>query len=178
MRASTLLRTARRRAGLTQRELASRTGIPQTTIARVELGRNDPRASTLNTLLLGCGQMLVASSGASASAVIGLSERAARYLPEITRRLVDRFDPARIVLFGSQAKGRARADSDIDLLVVLDEIENKRDLRVAMRAVLADLPVDKDILVVSTDEAMRRGAAGGGSVIGTALKEGVPVYGR
>ena len=53
--ASRMLRHARRRAGLTQRQLAARTGIPQETIARIESGRADPRVSTLDRLLEGCG---------------------------------------------------------------------------------------------------------------------------
>jgi predicted transcriptional regulator len=53
--ASRMLRHARRRAGLTQRELAARTGIPQETIARIESGRVDPRVTTLDRLLEGCG---------------------------------------------------------------------------------------------------------------------------
>jgi transcriptional regulator with XRE-family HTH domain len=174
MRASTLLRTARRRAGLTQRELAARTGIPQSTIARVENGQTDPRATTLNALLLGCGQMLVGSDH-SASVALGLSERAARYLPEITRRLAAAFNPTRIVLFGSQAKGRARSDSDVDLLVIVDDVTDKRALRVAMRQALADLPIDKDILVMTHDEAVSRHGA---SILATALRDGVPLYGR
>lgn len=52
------LRQARRRAGLTQRELAARTGVPQSTIARIESGRADPRVSTLDTLLRACGDEL------------------------------------------------------------------------------------------------------------------------
>lgn len=50
-----MLRTARGRAGLTQRELAARTGVPQETIARIERGRVDPRVRTLDRLLEGCG---------------------------------------------------------------------------------------------------------------------------
>lgn len=50
-----MLRTARGRAGLTQRELAARTGVPQETIARIERGRVDPRVGTLDRLLEGCG---------------------------------------------------------------------------------------------------------------------------
>ncbi len=176
MRATALLRTARHRAGLTQRELASRTGIPQSTIARIENGQTDPRMSTLNTLLVGCGQMLV-GSGLSVGVTSGRSERAARYLPEITRRLAERFNPARIVLFGSQATGRAGADSDVDLLIIVDRVEDKRRLRVAMRQALVDLPIDKDLLVATTEEAMTRGAAGG-SLMATALREGVPIYER
>jgi transcriptional regulator with XRE-family HTH domain len=53
--AGRMLRYARSRARLTQRELAARTGMPQETIARVERGRTDPRTATLDRLLEGCG---------------------------------------------------------------------------------------------------------------------------
>lgn len=52
--ASRMLRHARRSAGLTQRALAARTGVPQETIARIEAGRADPRVSMLDRLLEGC----------------------------------------------------------------------------------------------------------------------------
>ncbi|SRR5712691_5923372 len=55
MKASRALRYARQRAGLSQRELAARTGLPQSTIGRIESGAVDPRASTLDRLLAGCG---------------------------------------------------------------------------------------------------------------------------
>lgn len=62
MPASDLLRTARQRAGLTQRQLAERTGIPQPSIARIESGRADVRVGTLEILLDGCSSHLVAES--------------------------------------------------------------------------------------------------------------------
>src|SRR5215210_9396648 len=46
---------ARRSAGLTQRELAERSGVPQPTIARIESGKQMPRADTLDRLLRACG---------------------------------------------------------------------------------------------------------------------------
>jgi transcriptional regulator with XRE-family HTH domain len=49
--AGRMVRYARRRAGLTQRELAAKAGIPQETIARIEKGRVDPRVGTLDRLL-------------------------------------------------------------------------------------------------------------------------------
>ena len=42
----------------------------------------------------------------------------AALLDEIVRRLVAAIDLDRIILFGSRARGDARADSDIDLLIV------------------------------------------------------------
>ena len=44
-------------------------------------------------------------------------------LEEITRRLVAEFQPEQIFLFGSHAWGRPTADSDLDLLVVLADLE-------------------------------------------------------
>ena len=40
-------------------------------------------------------------------------------LAEIVRRLVEAYDPERIYLFGSEARGDAGPDSDFDLLVVV-----------------------------------------------------------
>ena len=43
-----------------------------------------------------------------------------KVLNEIVRRLVEAVDPDRIILFGSRARGDARPDSDIDLLIIKD----------------------------------------------------------
>ena len=53
-----LLFEVRRVAGLSQRQLARRTGIPQPTIASIEAGRRDPRVGTLAKLVDGCGWTL------------------------------------------------------------------------------------------------------------------------
>jgi transcriptional regulator with XRE-family HTH domain len=53
-----MLRSARRQAGLTQRELAARAGVPQTTVGRVEAGLITPRVDTLERLLRATGQEL------------------------------------------------------------------------------------------------------------------------
>jgi transcriptional regulator with XRE-family HTH domain len=56
--AATMLRTARREAGLTQRELARRAGVPQPTVARIEARTVVPRLDTLDVLLAVCGKQL------------------------------------------------------------------------------------------------------------------------
>jgi predicted transcriptional regulator len=53
-----LLRYSRRSAGLTQRALARRSGLPQPTIARIESGAVSPRMDTLDRLLEACGMRL------------------------------------------------------------------------------------------------------------------------
>ena len=55
MDAAALVREARHKAGLSQRRLSIRTGIPQPAIARIEAGRVSPRSDTLGKLLTGCG---------------------------------------------------------------------------------------------------------------------------
>jgi transcriptional regulator with XRE-family HTH domain len=52
------LRVARRSAGISQRVLAERAGVPQSTVGRIEAGLIDPRASTLRHLLRSCGMDL------------------------------------------------------------------------------------------------------------------------
>jgi predicted nucleotidyltransferase len=86
-------------------------------------------------------------------------------------------DPAQIILFGSRARGDARQDSDYDLLVVLDEILDRRGTRIAIRRVLDDLPIAKDIIVATTDEVSARGGRPRG-VLHWALAEGRVLYER
>lgn len=54
-----LLKMARRRAGVTQRELARRSGVPQPTVSRIEAGRMSPTYELLDRLLRACGMELV-----------------------------------------------------------------------------------------------------------------------
>ena len=41
-------------------------------------------------------------------------------IDDVVHQIVERFDPERIILFGSYATGQARAESDVDLLVVME----------------------------------------------------------
>jgi len=41
-------------------------------------------------------------------------------LRRLTRNIVEAFHPQRIILFGSRANGRARPDSDVDILVIME----------------------------------------------------------
>lgn len=58
MDAARILRQARRRAGLTQRQLSELVGVPQSQIAKIESGAIVPRVDTLDRLLEACGEGL------------------------------------------------------------------------------------------------------------------------
>ena len=58
MKAGSILRQARRGAGLSQRELARRAGVAQPVLSRIERGHTSPRFETLDRLLRECGRDL------------------------------------------------------------------------------------------------------------------------
>jgi transcriptional regulator with XRE-family HTH domain len=59
MRGGSLVREARRRAGLTQAELARRVGTTQSAIARIERGRTEPSLRRVRELVRACGLELL-----------------------------------------------------------------------------------------------------------------------
>ena len=74
-------------------------------------------------------------------------------LAEIVRRLESKFSPQRIYLFGSHARGDADADSDYDLMVVVDRrAAPMRKLAQRAHALMWDLGVSADILVWGREE--------------------------
>ena len=92
-------------------------------------------------------------------------------------RIVGRFSPSRVVLFGSRARGEDNEWSDVDLLVVLPNGTDRHHAAVEIHRALGDLPVAKDIVVTTPEEVSRRGHIGGG-VLCAALREGKAVYER
>src|SRR5262245_48714111 len=95
----------------------------------------------------------------------------------MTRRIVARFDPLQVILFGSRARGDARADSDVDLLVVFTYVENSRTAAVAILDELSDQQLFKDVVVTTPDEITARGTLIG-TVLEPALRERRVLYER
>ena len=71
-------------------------------------------------------------------------------LDEIVDVIARQFSPEKIILFGSRARGDARPDSDIDLLVLFEEVEDRRARAVEMYAATAKCGSATDILVSTT----------------------------
>jgi predicted nucleotidyltransferase len=100
-----------------------------------------------------------------------------RVIARMVRRLVQRFQPEQIILFGSHARGTAGPDSDVDLLIVMPTVRSKRDAQLAMRLALHDFLVPLDLIVTTSDEVRRRKDIPG-TIIRPALREGKVLYVR
>ena len=98
-------------------------------------------------------------------------------LAEITQRIVAISDPQQIILFGSQARGDARPDSDLDLLVVKEEMESPRAEAARIYRALAGLKIPVDIVVARSD-TVRRHRDVVGTIVRPALREGRVLYAR
>ena len=92
-------------------------------------------------------------------------------ISDMVDRIVSRFDPAQVLLFGSQVRGSANEWSDVDLLVVMTEVTDKRRAAIEIRRSLGDLLVSRDIVVTTPDEISRRGHVVG-TVLHAAIREG------
>jgi hypothetical protein len=74
------------------------------------------------------------------------------------------------VLFGSQARGEAGPHSDVDLLVVVPDVVDRRTAAAEMYAALRGIPIGTDIVVMSPSG--RRIAARHGSRASPTLTSG------
>ena len=95
----------------------------------------------------------------------------AELLQEITRRVVEAVQPRRLILFGSRARGDARPDSDVDLLVVWKDESPPRARALAVRQALRGLKASFDIAVVTPSE-FERFSDRRMHVVGLAAREG------
>ncbi len=88
------------------------------------------------------------------------------------RALIDAASaPARVILFGSQARGDADEGSDFDFLVIERQVEDRLAESVRLRHALRDLRVPVDVIVMDEALAGRR-AKVKGTMVDRALREG------
>ncbi|TAJ76973.1 MAG: nucleotidyltransferase domain-containing protein [Gallionellaceae bacterium] len=90
-------------------------------------------------------------------------------------RLVAAAKPSKIILFGSYARGEATEDSDLDLMVIEQEVQNSGEEMIRLHRAVGDVGVGVDVLVYSDKEAARRSQVPG-TVLYWAFKEGKVLY--
>lgn len=101
----------------------------------------------------------------------------AELIEEAVRRLASAaHSPARVILFGSHARGDASVESDVDFLVIEPDVDDWMAESVRLRRELRGLPAAFDIVVVH-DEYAEEWKNVYGTVVHAALEEGRVVHG-
>jgi len=76
-------------------------------------------------------------------------------LNKIVQTIVDYIHPAKIILFGSRARGNARPDSDYDFVFTHDSDKSKPDVKFGIRRSLRSREFTMDLFVLSSTELDR-----------------------
>ena len=101
-----LVREARKRAGLTQAALAERADVPQSTVSRIETGARVPSTDLVESLVHAAGFEVRVALGEPDPATESLFERTLRRTPD--ERLADATRAANFVLRGRKAMEQRR----------------------------------------------------------------------
>ncbi len=99
-------------------------------------------------------------------------------IDEIVSRIARRFSPERIILFGSHARGDAREDSDVDLLVLFADVRDPRACAAEVYAALIGCSALPKDIVVSTTARFERYRDVVNTVYWPASREGKILYER
>jgi predicted nucleotidyltransferase len=98
-------------------------------------------------------------------------------IDRMVKRIVKKFHPEQILLFGSHARGEAGPDSDVDLLVVMPVDGCLREKSLEIHAALRDIIVPTDVIVTTPERfAWRKDVVG--TIEWPASKEGKVLYAR
>ena len=101
----------------------------------------------------------------------------AEAIQAIVDRIAEKFDPEKIILFGSYAYGDPKPWSDIDLLVVINAPEGNLAQMLAISRALSPHPFGIDILVHSPRE-LAEGLARGNFFLTEIIRRGKILYER
>jgi len=96
---------------------------------------------------------------------------------DIVRRIVDTAQPEKVILFGSQARGTSRPDSDFDVLVIKQSDEPRYRRSAPLYVALADLPVEVEVMVY-TPEEVQEWSEVPQAFVTTAVREGTTIHER
>jgi uncharacterized protein len=94
---------------------------------------------------------------------------------EMAAEIVSAAHPRRVILFGSRARGNPAPESDFDLMVVEDQIEDRYQEMVRLRRILRRFRVPLDLLVV-TEAQYEYWRDTPGNIYYEAARDGLTLY--
>jgi transcriptional regulator with XRE-family HTH domain len=170
------LRAVRLERGHTQAEVARALGLHRPAVSEIEAGRrsvtSDELAELSRLFSVPVSELLSSAPAPRSESPVGVREVILR-MAEV---IADRFHPQTVILFGSHARGTADADSDVDLLVVMNVADSRRRTSARIGAALHEFQVPKDI-VVTTPDAFQRRREVPGTIERSAALEGEVLHG-
>ena len=96
-------------------------------------------------------------------------------IDDITRQIIEKFNPQKIILFGSYAQGDQNPESDVDLLVVMET-----ELKESKQAYLIDEGLDRDLfgldIIVRTPQNLSKRIEWGDSFLKDIINYGQVLY--
>ncbi len=96
-------------------------------------------------------------------------------LEQVTRTIVERFHPKRILLFGSHARGDAGPDSDLDLFIEMQTSRRPPERAIEVSAAFGLRPWPLDVVVYTPEEVQRLQGISG-TLLSVIEKEGKVLY--
>ena len=96
-------------------------------------------------------------------------------LAAIVERIVGAVHPQKIILFGSNARGEGKPNSDIDVLVVMPDGAHRRQTTTQIYRAMLGSKLDVDVVVANASD-LAKYADTSGLVYKEALREGVSLY--
>ena len=97
-------------------------------------------------------------------------------IESITEQIIKKYNPDKIILFGSAARGEFRRDSDVDLLIIKKDtpLYGEDRIRELNRLIQRNIPLD---LLVYRPEEFEKRLEMGDPFLKRILKEGKVLYG-
>lgn len=106
-----------------------------------------------------------------------MPDQAQQIIKRMVNKIVRKFQPDKIILFGSYARGEVTRDSDIDLLVIMPVSGSKLLKAAEIHKSIGAVGIPKDILVFTPEDIAKYGRLVG-TILKPALEEGMVLYER